>query len=207
MEYSALASLEYVDQSIADLSLYFIRGTHLAEPLHAVAEQEICTPSYQAGIAIIGASHTITFSSSNGSWREILACLPGPPVTDVPLVVQKRVKNRGGSGSTESGYDGEGIRYRFHSRMLPLSEKLYAMTRDKSVGADALLVSFPGRSAIPPFTGVAWIRSSTALAVDSVHAYPGEGKVVMARSLFAIRPDLLPSLEEMPFRFGAQHWY
>jgi len=199
VEYSAQASLDYVEQSSYDLSLYLVRGTRLSRPLRTLATREIAGGSFRAKITVIGASHTITFTTSGGAWREILACLPVPPVHGTPVVSQKRFRKQSQLGATEFSHSDAGMHYQFLARWMPLSNALYETARKRSTGPDSLLVSFPGPSAIPPFTGVTWRSHRGGIAVDSVHAYPGEKQAVLARSVFTTDPNGLPSLEEAPF--------
>lgn len=194
-------NLDYIDQSIYELTNYLLVGSLSGCGLQTLASHRIEQKSYTAEIRIIGASHAIHFASASGQWSEILACLSAPPANTEFLLQENVVASSFFENKTIKKSTPGGLHYQFQARGAVLSRELYEASIAKAPDSASLGVTFPGHTPIPPFTSLTWTATESGLSVDSVHAYPQDDAGVLSRSLFALNEDSIIRFRHQPFGF------
>lgn len=193
--------MQYVDQSVYDLSVTLLSAPDLTNEFHIVEEHNISTDKFQAEIAIIGSSHTIKFSCVSGKWQEVLACLPFDMETRKFLVHRQVVAEGALNKNIALNLMEDNLTYHFRSKLTELSGDLFRQAASTRIQKDGMFATFPGEGEILPFTGLVWKIHENGIIADSIHAYPGNAVAVLSRSIFSIgKPS--PEKRDMFFEFG-----
>ena len=194
----------YVRQVTSDLQICVLPGKRMPDVLRLVARRSLSWRGCSLDVAIVGTSHTASFSRAGAACREVLACVPVAELSPPPLASGPAAG--GGPGDvTDLDWSGDGLQYRFRARTDPLTRRLEDRVQTFAEQAEALYVAFPSLPdhRIAPFTLVSWSLAEDAATVYSLHGYPDEGLAVASRSTFtAGRASAVPQqmeLEAMPW--------
>ena len=165
--------LKFTDISISGLNLNIFNGDFNKDALLIVDEISLMFKEYTVEVAIIGASHYISFiKNKKRIFSEVFACVEIPG--------SKRFK-----GNELRNISSEVFDYRFNSYIFKIDEdKSETIKRFKE--ENTLVYEF-GKSREmkeSAITGIIFKEANGIIELETIHVYPQENKAIVTNSFF-----------------------